>query len=474
MPRPTCAFVPPYVFEALLGAEDPVLVAHARATLAVDTVIRGQRRSAATGGVMPWATGAADNPPPEGPGPQRTIYDAHGAMTLPGTRVRGEGDPPTADEAVTEAYDGLGDTWELYDAAYGRNSLDGRGLPLHASVHYGARYDNAFWDGTQMVFGDGDGTIFLSFTRSIDVIGHELTHGVTQHTANLTYQNQSGALNESISDVFGILVKQRILGQSADQADWLIGAELLAPGVHGVGLRSMKAPGTAYDDPRLGQDPQPATMSGYVTTSSDNGGVHTNSGIPNHAFYLVATAIGGNAWEAPGQIWYDVLTGPDITTGCDFATFAALTYAAAQARFGASSAQADAVASAWERVELPVTGGGPGGNGRGGNGSSAGAGGGGEGQVPPTDARVRVRRTGGFAGLVLERTVTLQELPRRDVRSWQELIGGEHLRAMAAGDTHPDAFCYDIVCSDPDLELSIPEPAMPEEVRLLFERTLEG
>ena len=363
MLRPTCAFVPPYVFEALLGAEDPVLVAHARATLAVDTVIRGQRRSAGTRGAMPWATGAADTPTDSGTGPQRTIYDAHGATTLPGTRVRGEGDPPTADEAVTQAYDGLGDTWELYDTAYGRDSLDGRGLPLHASVHYGARYDNAFWDGTQMVFGDGDGTIFLSFTRSIDVIGHELTHGVTQYTANLTYQNQSGALNESVSDVFGVLVKQRTLGQSADQADWLVGADLLAPSVHGVALRSMKAPGTAYDDPRLGKDPQPATMSGYVTTSSDNGGVHTNSGIPNHAFYLAATGIGGNAWETAGQIWYDVLTGPDITTGCDFATFAELTYAAAQSRFGASSAEASAVASAWEGVELPVTGAGSGGNG---------------------------------------------------------------------------------------------------------------
>ncbi len=472
MLRPTCAFVPPYVFEALLGAEDPVLVAHARATLAVDTVIRGQRRSAGTRGAMPWATGAADTPTDSGTGPQRTIYDAHGATTLPGTRVRGEGDPPTADEAVTQAYDGLGDTWELYDTAYGRDSLDGRGLPLHASVHYGARYDNAFWDGTQMVFGDGDGTIFLSFTRSIDVIGHELTHGVTQYTANLTYQNQSGALNESVSDVFGVLVKQRTLGQSADQADWLVGADLLAPSVHGVALRSMKAPGTAYDDPRLGKDPQPATMSGYVTTSSDNGGVHTNSGIPNHAFYLAATGIGGNAWETAGQIWYDVLTGPDITTGCDFATFAELTYAAAQSRFGASSAEASAVASAWEGVELPVTGAGSGGNGS--TGGSAGGSASGVGHVPPASARVRVRRTGGFAGLVMERTVVLEELPRHDVRSWQELIGGDRLEAMAAGSTHPDAFCYDIACSDPDVELSIPEPAMPEEVRLLFERTLEG
>ena len=160
----------------------------------------------------------------------RAIHDAEHGTTLPGTLVRSEGDPDTGDQAVTEAYDGLGDTWQLWQQAYGRNSLDGKGLPLVASVHFGTNYDNAFWDGTQMVFGDGDGVIFLPFTRSVDVIGHELAHGVTQYTSGLNYQDQSGALNESVSDVFGVLVKQRLLGQTADQADWLIGAELLAPG----------------------------------------------------------------------------------------------------------------------------------------------------------------------------------------------------------------------------------------------------
>src|SRR6185312_7752790 len=96
---------------------------------------------------------------------------------------------------------------------YGRDSLDGAGLPLDASVHYGDRYDNAFWDGTRMVFGDGDGTTFTRFTVAVDVVGHELTHGVTEHAAGLAYRGQSGALNESVSDVFGSLVKQRALGQ---------------------------------------------------------------------------------------------------------------------------------------------------------------------------------------------------------------------------------------------------------------------
>ena len=217
--------------------------------------------------------------------------------------VRREGDAPTGDVAVDEAYDGLGATFALFWEAYQRNSIDDAGMPLDATVHYDQDYDNAFWDGTQMVFGDGDGELFNRFTISLDVIGHELTHGVTEKESGLAYFNQSGALNESISDVFGSLVKQRLLGQTADQADWLIGAELLTAKVNGVALRSMKAPGTAYDDPVLGKDPQPGHMNDFVRTNQDNGGVHINSGIPNRAFYLAATAIGGKAWDQAGQIW---------------------------------------------------------------------------------------------------------------------------------------------------------------------------
>ena len=223
-------------------------------------------------------------------------------------------------------------------------------MPLLATVHYGRNYDNAFWDGTQMVFGDGDGVIFEPFTKSLDVIGHELAHGVTEHTAGLLYQGQSGALNESISDVFGVLVKQKALGQSAAQADWLVGAELLNPSVKGRALRDMRNPGTAYDDPRLGKDPQPADMAHYVDTQDDNGGVHINSGIPNRAFVLAADAIGGNAWDAPGAIWYAVLSGDGIKADCDFATFAGLTVAAAATAHGDGSAEQEAVRSAWEQV----------------------------------------------------------------------------------------------------------------------------
>jgi Zn-dependent metalloprotease len=282
-------------------------------------------------------------------GPNRTIADAHNQETLPGTVVREEGADPTGDVAVDEAYDGLGATFALFSEVYGRNSIDGAGLPLDASVHYGVEYDNAFWDGERMVFGDGDGEIFGRFTASLTVIGHELTHGVTQYTAALEYQGQSGALNESISDVFGSLVEQHSLGQSAAEASWLIGAGLFTAEVEGSALRSMKAPGTAYDDDVLGKDPQPGDFADYVDTDDDNGGVHINSGIPNRAFYLVADALGGNAWERAGQIWYDTI-GLELAPDTTFAQFAAATVRAAGARYGESSAEVDAVRAGWSAV----------------------------------------------------------------------------------------------------------------------------
>jgi Zn-dependent metalloprotease len=289
------------------------------------------------------------------PAVQRTIYDAGNTQTLPGKTVRSEGGPAVADVSVNEAYDGLGDTFTFYLSVYQRNSIDNAGLPLDASVHFGNKYDNAFWNGQQMVFGDGDGVIFNRFTGSVDVIGHELTHGVTGSEVNLTYQGQSGALNESVSDVFGSLVKQFTLNQTANQADWLIGAGLLAPGITGVALRSMKAPGTAYNDKTLGKDPQPADMKHFVHTSQDNGGVHTNSGIPNRAFYLAATAIGGNAWERAGQIWYDTICDKQLSQSASFAMFAASTAAHAAERYGSASPERKAVMDAWTQVGVKLS-----------------------------------------------------------------------------------------------------------------------
>ncbi|MDH6125252.1 M4 family metallopeptidase [Kitasatospora sp. GP82] len=332
-----CTIIPPYVLDQLAEqGHEP-----AQRSLALDLAHRAARLQAIA-------------PTPPAHHLTRTIRDAHHLQQAPGKPVRLEGRPPARDGSVNRAYDGLGATFALYENIYSRNSIDGNWLPLDATIHYGQHYDNAFWDGSQMVFGDGDNVIFTDFTASVDVIGHELTHGVTQYTAALDYHDQPGALNESVSDVFGSLVKQYALGQSAAAADWLIGAGLLAHGVQGVALRSMKAPGTAYDDPRLGKDPQPAHLNDYVDTSDDQGGVHINSGIPNHAFYLLATALGGNAWERAGQIWYDTLTGGRLTHDADFTAFAKATVAAAKARYQDESV-ANTVTAAWSQVGISTT-----------------------------------------------------------------------------------------------------------------------
>ena len=165
-------------------------------------------------------------------------------------------------------------------------------------------YNKAFWDGDELTFGDGDGTIFVNFTKSLDVVAHEFAHGVTQFTADLDYYSQSGALNESFSDVFGSAITQHVLGQDAGNADWLIGNEIMGPDLYGESLRSMSAPGTAYDNSILGKDPQPDHMDNYYSGTGDNQGVHINSGIPNKAFYLVSRTIGT---DMATLIWYHAL-----------------------------------------------------------------------------------------------------------------------------------------------------------------------
>jgi Zn-dependent metalloprotease len=342
----THAIVPPYLLARIAAAREPTWAKAAQAARATLDTPREYRavRSRIRMSIEEPGTLVFEG----GPAPDRTISDARQLERLPGVRVRGEDDPPTGDTAVDEAFDGLGATFEFYWDAYQRSSIDGSGSPLLATVHYGRDYDNAFWNGERMVFGDGDGEVFVGFTGSLTVIAHELTHGVTEYEGGLVYEGQSGALNESVSDVFGSLVKQRVLGQEATDADWLIGAGLFTEAVQGVALRSMRAPGTAYDDDVLGRDPQPDHLRDYVETSDDNGGVHINSGIPNHAFYLAATSLGGVAWEVAGRIWYDTLVSGGLKPDADFATFAAATVQAAQARFG--TAEVLAVRSAWDAV----------------------------------------------------------------------------------------------------------------------------
>ena len=339
-----CAILPPEILRRIAANGTPAQRQAALETLATDQTLRLAR---ATYDLLDAGAHRNLSSVPVN-ARQRTVYDAQNREALPGRTVRTEGSAAIDDVAANEAYDGLGATFDFLAEVYDRNSIDDEGLHLDATIHYGRRYDNAFWNGQQMVFGDGDGDLFNRFTISLDVIAHELAHGITGDESRLVYLGQAGALNESVSDVFGSLVKQYARGQRADEADWLIGEGLFTRNVSGVALRSMKAPGTAFDDPVLGRDPQPATMAGFVRTSADNGGVHTNSGIPNHAFYLSAIALGGHAWEKAGRIWYDTLRDKRLKPTATFRQFARLTASNASQLFG--KAERQAVVSAWEAV----------------------------------------------------------------------------------------------------------------------------
>lgn len=335
--------MPPHILEKLLTNDDQEIREIALSNMLTNSRLGGERK------VQSLVFGGAPG------GGMRTVYNCKNRATRTQAVVaRSESSSVSNDASVNAAFDGLGKTRDFYQSVLNRNSLDDRGMRLEAFVHYDLKLNNAFWDGRVMVFGDGDGRLFSDLTKSLDVIAHELTHGVTEFTAGLAYHNESGALNESMSDVFGSLVKQWSLTQRASQADWLIGADIFTPNIKADALRSMKAPGTAYDNSILGKDPQPAHMSRFVrmpdTQRGDWGGVHVNSGIPNKAFYLAAIGLGGYAWQEAGHVWYESLLASNSAT--NFRQFAETTVLKAGQLYGASKAKI--VADAWAEVGLPV------------------------------------------------------------------------------------------------------------------------
>jgi len=342
-----CSIIPPHMLKEIAKNGMPHQQACAWHTLSLSEQFRGQRLA------LTWLASFAATAAGE---KRRTIYNAQNQWRLPGRLVRGEGNPKSHDLAVNEAYNGSGAVYDFFKKIYKRNSLDDKGMRLDSSVHYGEKYDNAFWNGRQMVYGDGDGELFGRFTKALDVIGHELSHGVIQFEADLLYQGQPGALNESYADIFGSLIKQYRKRQTAEEADWLIGAGLFTKKVKGQALRSMKAPGTAYDDPILGKDPQPAHIRDYVKTEEDNGGVHINSGIPNKAFYEAAIRLGGYAWEKAGRIWYIALV-DRLSPEATFEEAAKATFSVAGELFGEGSKEQRAVRDGWEVVGVKIKGG---------------------------------------------------------------------------------------------------------------------
>lgn len=359
VPVPFHCIVPPHMLQVLCMRADARTAKAAREQIAIAERARAARsqqsnlrmlpagEETASGFVTPAAVAAAPVRRLD-----RKVHDGKRKAALPGTLARKEGDAPSGDDDVDMAYDGAGQVYDLYCDAFGRDSLDGNGMALIQTVHHRRNFNNAFWDGTQMAYGDGDGKIFSTFLE-LSVIGHEMSHGVVQFSGGLVYEGQSGALNESFADIFGALVRQHADRESVDEADWLIGRGILGPDINGVALRSMKAPGTAYADAVLGQDPQPYHMDFYVNTTSDNGGVHINSGIPNHAFYLYCQYMGGNAWEKPGRIWYHALQRLN-NPNAGFHDWAAQTMESAMELYGIGSMDARFLRRAWKLVGIEV------------------------------------------------------------------------------------------------------------------------
>ncbi|MEU6370031.1 M4 family metallopeptidase [Streptomyces sp. NPDC046931] len=283
------------------------------------------------------------------------VFDAAGSDELMGHPVaRLTGEDPSGDPAIDEAYDGLVATATFLREVFGRDHLHRPGAPYAAVVHYGTNYNNAFMHNEVLFLGDGDNRYFSRFTH-VDVMATELCQGLPE-LWSMGVEGQNGALRCSIRDVLGTLTKQYAEQQTVEEADWLLGVGLLAPGINGVALRSIKAPGTAYDDVDMGKDPQPAVMDDYVHTRNDSGGIHINSGIPSRAFYLLAEQLGGKAWERAGRIWWDVLTGGELDANTQFLDFARLTGAAALSRYG-DGEEHRAVLEAWNGVGLSGTGG---------------------------------------------------------------------------------------------------------------------
>ena len=357
---PVHCIVPPHMLRVLEMRGDARQAELARAMLAQGAKIRDERcAEAARVGSPMLRTRGGDGfvartfaEAAAAPHLDRRIHDGEEKAALPGRLLRSEGEDPTGDPDADAAYDMAGAVHELYFQRFERDSLDGEGMPLVATVHHRRKFNNAFWNGTQMAYGDGDGELFTSFLE-LSVVGHEMSHGVVQFSGGLIYQGQSGALNESFADVFGSMTRQHAEKTDACAADWLIGKGILGPGISGEALRSMRMPGTAYNDPLLGQDPQPYHMDLYVNTQDDNGGVHINSGIPNHAFYLYCMLFGGEAWLTPGRVWYRALQQLN-NPYASFSDWAVETMQAGIALFSTGSREVIALRRAWKLVGISV------------------------------------------------------------------------------------------------------------------------
>ncbi|CAF9935807.1 MAG: hypothetical protein HETSPECPRED_009905 [Heterodermia speciosa] len=314
---------------------DAFIPSHAVARISDDAGAKGLIQG--TGAVEADVTDSVSrrNAPLETKPTSRTVCDFNHALDeyiLPGIAVRANSSKESPDKTVNQAYDNVGQVLKFYKEKLGLESFDNENTAIVSSVHFGKDYVNAY--GNDFIY---------NFAASVDVIAHEISHALTDNLCPLEYSGQSGALNEHLSDVLAVIVGQMVKNQTAEQANWLIGEDCLFPTVRGVALRSLKAPGTAYDDPRL-----VSNAKDFRVAEEDNGGVHTYSGIPNKAFYLTAMALGGSTWGTAGRIWWSAMRSGRIPLKCSFQQFADLTIQCATTELGHDAAKL--VRRAWDDV----------------------------------------------------------------------------------------------------------------------------
>ena len=308
--------------------------------------IRGERSARVIGGVL-----ASRGAKPL----QRSVFDARGRTFLPGELLRDEDDPPSHDIAADEAYENIGVTMRFFSEVFDRDSMDAKGQRIDASVHYGLHYVNAMWTGEQMIVGDGDGRMVSNLGGSLGIIAHEYCHGISQHLVRgglgvvrmpgmpLALKGEAGALNESFSDVFASMIKQWHKQQDVTVADWLLGEDILAPRA-GKAVRSLKDPGNTMLTWR--EDDQIKNYKRY--TFSDD--VHKASGIPNHAFYLAASRLGGKSWDRLGAVWFKGFN--KLRARATFLDAAHATMDVAAALHGKGSQTHQAVKAGWKTVNV--------------------------------------------------------------------------------------------------------------------------
>ncbi len=250
------------------------------------------------------------------------------------------------DKAAVDAHVNAGKVYDYYKKTFNRNSFDDKGAKLISSVHVGENWNNAAWNGVQMMYGDGDGKTFIPLSAGLDVIGHELTHAVTEHTANLVYKNESGALNESLSDIMGVMVEKK---------SWDLGADIYTPDKPGDALRSLKDP-ASIPNPLKPSEGYPDHYNKRYTGTADNGGVHINSSINNKAAYLVSEGgehydvkVTGVGREATEKIYYRALT-KYLTANSDFKMMRQAALQSAEDLYGKDSKAVQAVTKAYDAV----------------------------------------------------------------------------------------------------------------------------